>query len=99
MAAKPGERVRGAIDQTIADRQLDCRGKIGGYLGIERAAIGDDLPHRRLQPGEREIAPRSPFERSRQRESGGIAVARRALDRRPAGVVETQELGGLVESL
>ncbi len=97
VAAKPGNGVCRAIDQRIADRQLDGRGKIGGFLGAERSLIGDRLPYRGLQPGEREIAPLAPFERPRQRESAGIATARRALDRRPAGVVEPQELGGLVE--
>ncbi len=65
--------------------------------GPSGPASAIDLAHRRLQPGEREIAALAPFERPRQREPAGIAIARRVLDRRPAGIAEPQQLGGLVE--
>ena len=37
VAAKPGERVRGAVDQRVADRQLDDGGEVGDVLRPERA--------------------------------------------------------------
>ena len=56
-------------------------------------------PHRRLQAGEGEVAPRPVEERTRQGEADRVALARRRLDGGPARWTEPEELRDLVEGL
>src|SRR5712671_2204585 len=51
MAAKPGNRVHGAIGQRIADREFDRGGEIGPVARIETATLGRNVTHGSLQSG------------------------------------------------
>ena len=55
--------------------------------------------HDTLEPGEREMRLARAHQRPREGHCPGIARLRRALDRRPAGETEPEQLGGLVERL
>ena len=54
---------------------------------------------RGLEAREREVAIRPADHRPRKGKTGGIAVAGGRFDRRPAGIAEAQQAGGLVEGL
>src|SRR5215469_1301478 len=98
MAPEPDDRVRGAIHQRIADRRLDRGCEIGLRGRIEPVALCGDALHSRLQSGERKIATSSASQRPWQVKARRISFLRRPLDRRSAGITETDQLRGLVES-
>ena len=59
----------------------------------------DQLRHRRLQAGEREVAAGAAQQRPGQRVAGGVAARRQPLQRRAAGPAEAEQLADLVERL
>ena len=66
---------------------------------LSGAMRGRRLPHGRLQAGEGEVEPRLALERARKIEALGVAVPRRLLDVRAAGIGQADQLRGLVEGL
>ncbi len=102
MAARLAEgahRNAGAVNHHINHRRLKaCRQilDIGG--GQWRDALGLK-PHRCFQAGKRKIRLGAAHHRARQRKALRIARRRGALDHRPTGVAEAEQLGDLVKSL
>ena len=93
------QRIAAAVDQHVADRALERGAEIGDRL---RVVLGGSFstvwrtavfrPEKeKSQPGLRHIG------RGRAKRCGSPPL-RRALDRRPAGKAEAQQLGGLVEA-
>src|SRR5262245_37836120 len=87
--AKPSNRIRRPIDQRLADGEFDGGGEIGSITLVKGAAFIHDLTHGRLETGERKVAPAVPLQRARQPETRGVSSARGALDRRAAGVTQS----------
>jgi len=85
------DRRRGAVDERVADRQLDRGGEVGevsesaGSVARMRSRIAV-LSRRR-----RNRQPSRPAERPRQRKTGGDCRAAPPLDRRAAGLRQTQQ--------
>src|SRR5205814_6519935 len=99
IAAKPRDGICRAIDQTVADRQLDRGCEISNILIAPTRVFRDGLPYRCLQAGEGEIATGAPLERPGQREPLRVAAMGGLRDGGSAGIAEPEQLRSLVEGL
>ncbi len=87
----------GAIGDDIGDGRLEGGAEVGDVLLREgRGALGGQA-HGRLEAGEGEVGAGPVDEWTRQGEACRVAGLRRRFHRRPAGIGEAEELGGLVE--
>ena len=73
--------------------------EVGDVLVRQRRDLLGLEPHRRLEPGQREIGVAPAAHRPRQEEAAAVAAGGLALDLRPAGIAEAEQLRGLVEGL
>ena len=92
--------IGGAIDQRVADRQLDRGGEIGDGLADRRVrGRGRSRRIAVFSPENEKSQPAGPRAGGAAANRRGSPAARRALDRRPAGIAKPQQLGALVECL
>ena len=87
---------RSAVEHAVDRRLLEARGDVGvGVIARCRAARSTAL----LSPANEKCGSPLPTQRARQADGARIAFQRQPLDRRPAGIAEAEDLGGLVERL
>src|SRR5262249_42743252 len=92
------DRLAGGVDQHVDERLLDAGRDVGQITGGGRV-LAHVLPDRRLEPTEAEVEPAALHARARKADRAGVAVAGQAIDHRPAGIAEAEDLRDLVERL